>query len=189
MVDVGESSPSQLLRRINIHVMVQDACRTGLADNSMDLIASNAVLEFISEQVLSEMLVEFQRIASPRAIMTHKIDLADQYSAFDTSITPFNFLKFSDLTWSLINNPFIPLNRLRLPDYRRVLQNGGFEIVAEEVTNGPLEQLRSVRLARKFRSMPEEDLLVLYAWIMARPSLGSVRFPDRPPKTLDEVAY
>jgi hypothetical protein len=149
--------------------MVGDARRSGLAGASIDLIASTDVLEYIPRDVLLGLLVEFRRISSPQGVMSHKVDLTDEYAFFGSSITPFNFLRFSDRAWQLINNPLIPLPRLRVSDYRECFREAGFAGVAETLTRGDPTTLERIRLAKRFAGYDPSDLLVLTAWLVARP--------------------
>lgn len=161
-------SPSKLLSSINIHLHIGDARTTSLSDNSVDLIFSTVVLEHISAEVLEGLLAEFNRVAAVDAVMSHYIGLADQYASFDKSISPFNFLRFTDKQWRLFNNPIIPLNRLRIEDYRNIFRTNGLEIVKEDNVSGLLSDLEKTPLSPKFLHYKTEDLLVLYSWLVVR---------------------
>ena len=161
-------SARDLLRAVNVEYVVGDASRTGRATDSVDLVLSNVALEYIPYGTLETMLRELRRVVAARGVMSHEIDLADQYAAFDNSITKFNFLRFSDRMWRLIKNPLIPLNRLRISDYRELLARARFEIIEEDLTCGTAAELSSVSLAPRFRAYSEQDLLVTRAWIVAR---------------------
>ena len=162
------SDPYALLRQLNIHAMVGDARHSELPGETIDLIASTDVLEYISRDVLLGLFDEFQRMAAPHGVMSHLVDMIDEYSFFDSSITPFNFLKFSDRAWRLINNSIIPLNRLRVSDFRECFREAGFTVVQEVVTRGTPEALASIRLASRFARYDPSDLLILTAWFVAR---------------------
>lgn len=164
------SDPYELLRQFGIRAMVGDASHTGLPAETMDLISSTVVLEFIPQDAMPGMLREFRRTASAACVTSHEVDLIDQFSYFDPSITPFNFLRYSDRTWRLINNPIIPLNRLRVADYRKCFQEAGFSLVDEVITRGDPEALATIPLAPRFARYDTEDLLALKSWFVARPS-------------------
>jgi hypothetical protein len=161
--------PAALLRRLGIHYRIGDASRSGLPPQSVDLIVSDVVLEYLSQEKLLETLQEFRRIAAPDAVMSHTISLSDQYSAHDRRVTPFNFLRFSDRTWRWLNNPIIPLNRLRVSDYRSAFSASGFRVVDETSRRGDPADLARTPLAARFRSYPVEDLLVIYSQLVAIP--------------------
>lgn len=169
MQDVEGITPINLLQKLNIHICVGDARETKLHDNSIDFIFSTVVLEHISSDVLVGLLDTFKRVAKSQAIMSHHIGLCDQYASFDKSITPFNFLKYSDRQWRFLNNSVIPLNRLRPADYRNIFQQTKWNIVKETNVSGELSELKQIKLATKFQHHSTEDLLVLYSWIVAQP--------------------
>jgi hypothetical protein len=162
-------APAQLLEELNIHVHTGDARSTKLPQNSVDLLFSTVVLELIEAGILNELFAEFKRAASPDAIMSHYVGLGDQFAGFDKSITPYNFLKYSDRQWRFLNNPIIPQNRLPIADYRRIFQQTGWEIIKERNTTGSPDDLNQIRLAPEFTKYPREELLILFSWLVARP--------------------
>jgi hypothetical protein len=100
--------------------------------------------------------------------MVHRLNLVDQFSYFDQSITPFNFLKYTAAEWRWRNSPLIWQNRLRITDYRELLSGAGFEIADEENVSGKAGELAAVPLAPEFRHYSKEDLLVLHSFITAK---------------------
>jgi hypothetical protein len=133
----------------------------------VDLFVSNNTLEHIPPATLGEILGEFRRLASRDAVMDHFIDMSDHYAHFDRSITEFNYLRYSDRRWRLFNNDLQYQSRLRISDYRRLIDKAGFRIVAEDVERGSAEALESITLAARFRGYPEEDLAALRCWLTA----------------------
>jgi hypothetical protein len=162
------SSPEALLNKLNVHALVRDAQDTGLNPGSIDLFVSTAVLEYIPAEVLHDIFVEFKKVASPNAVMSHYIVLSDQSSTFDRSVTPFNFLRYSTGRWKWLRSPLIPLNRLRISDYRALHVLAGFAIVKEISTDGSAEDLAKVPLAPEFQTYSAADLLVLFSWLTSR---------------------
>jgi len=107
------------------------------------------------------------------AVQSHYLNLVDQFSYFDRSITPFNFLKYSPRAWKYLNSPLTWQNRFRISDFRQVFQETGFRIVKEGCTRGDPADLAKVPLAPEFRGYPREDLLVLFAWVAAIPEIAN----------------
>jgi Methyltransferase domain len=161
--------PAETLERLGIYYRIGNASRSGLPPQSVDLIVSDVVFEYLSPEELFEILQEFRRIAAPDAVMSHTISLDDQYAAYDPGITQFNFLRFSDRAWRWLNNPIIPLNRLRVSDYRRVFSESGFQVVDETNQRGDPAELARTPLAARFRGYSVEDLLVIHTWLVAIP--------------------
>jgi SAM-dependent methyltransferase len=165
--DAGE-----LLGRVGVRALVGDARASGLPAGCVELFVSNNTLEHIPPEMLAQLMAEFARLAAEGAVMDHFVDLSDHYAHFDGSITEFNYLRYSDRVWRLFNNRLQHQNRLRISDYRRIIGQAGFELVAEEAERGAPEELGRVRLARPFRGYAVEDLLVLRSWLtaVARPA-------------------
>jgi hypothetical protein len=161
--------PAELLERLGIYYRIGNASRSGLPPQSVDLIVSDVVFEYLSLEELFEILQEFRRIATSDAVMSHTISLDDQYATYDSGITQFNFLRFSDKAWRWLNNPIIPLNRLRVSDYRRVFSETGFQVVDETSQRGDPAALARTPLAARFRGYSIEDLLVIHTWLVAIP--------------------
>jgi hypothetical protein len=158
------------LEQLDIHFEVRDAQNTGLKDGSIDFFVSTGVLEYIPRNILENILKEFRRVGSAEAVQSHYLNLVDQYSYFDQSITPFNFLKFSEERWKLYNSPITWLNRMRISDYRELFGSLGFEITKEVNTCGSAADLHKIRLAPEFQKHSEADLLVLTTWLTAKPA-------------------
>lgn len=163
------ASPAETLAPFHLHLLIRDGRATGLPDGTMDLFFSTSVLEYIPPDVLLGLLNETRRLARPGAVVSHYIRLADQYAALDRSITPFNFLQYTSRQWQHYQNPFTPLTRLRISDYRAIFQQAGFAIVREENTAGAEADLERIKLAPEFQKYSREDLLVTTSWLVAKP--------------------
>ena len=166
----GNSTPDPVaqLESLGIHLRVQDASQTGLPPNSVDLMVSTGVLEYIPPPALTAILTEFNRIATPGAVMSHYLNLIDQYSYFDRSLNRLNFLKFPARQWKYLNSPLTWLNRLRISDYRALFHAAGFQIHTEENTLGTEDELAGIRLAPEFQKYSKDDLLVLFSRVVAQ---------------------
>lgn len=163
-------SCSELLTELGIRALVGDAREVPLPSASVDLFVSNTTLEHIPGEVIAGILTEFRRLASARAVMSHLIDMGDHYAQFDRSITVYNFLKYSDRQWRPFNNTLQYQNRLRLSDHRALHRNAGWEVVEEDNSSLPVEVLRRVKLAERFRVYDEDELRVYVSWMTSRPA-------------------
>jgi len=173
--DALQFSPADLLKRINFHVLVKDAQKTGLPDGCVDFFFSSGVLHHIPRPVLEGIIAEFRRLARPGAIMTHRINLRDQFSSFDSSITPVNFLRYTAAQWRWLDSPLISQSRLRISDYRRIFTEAGFQMLREDNTSAPAEVLDKVALAPEFRHYSPQDLLVVHTFLTSRVSDANAR--------------
>jgi hypothetical protein len=158
---------AQLLSPMAITVIVQDATKLPFPDDTFDFIESNEVLGHIMAPALLDIFLEFRRLLRSSGIMSHYIDLQDQYAYFDPTLSPYNFLRFSDAAWDRIQNPFTPQSRLRIREYRHLIAQAGFRILSENNRRGSVSDLKKVPLAPRFRGIDSDDLLVLQSWLVA----------------------
>lgn len=167
-------APAEFLTLLNIHWRVRDVTRTELPSGSVDLVFSTGVLEHIDPPLLQRILDVFHRLMHDDSVMSHYIGIADQFASFDRSITPYNYLRFSDAAWRFYNSPLIPLNRLRVSDYRLLYQQAGFQVAHEENLKGDAEDLARIKLAPRFAKYSQEDLLVIFSWMVGRRVSGGL---------------
>lgn len=159
-----------LLAGMNIVSLVADGAYRPVPDHSVDLIVSNVALEYVSPNVLPRMSREFRRMIRNDGIMSHDIDMQDQYSYGDRSISSLNFLKYSPRAWAMINNPFIPLNRLRSSDYQSAFAKAGFDVSIHDAVIAPKEDVARIKLAEQFAKYESQDLRTLRGWYIATPT-------------------
>ncbi|MFL5921467.1 MAG: class I SAM-dependent methyltransferase [Gaiellaceae bacterium] len=148
-----------------------DARDTGLPDGSIEFASSTDTCEHIPEDDLASIFRETRRLLRPGGAFSCRIDLQDHYAYFDRSISRYNFLRFSDGTWRLANSPLHFQNRLRSPDYLRLVREAGLEL-ASTTPSGPSEEglaeLELLPLAPRFRGYAPEELGVTVLSFVAR---------------------
>jgi SAM-dependent methyltransferase len=154
-------SVEELRERFGIEYLApRDAGDTGLPSGSFDFISSTDTLEHIPERDLRRVLAECRRLLKTDGVLSSRVDLEDHYSHFDRSLSDFNFLRFGDRTWHLLNPPLHYQNRLRYPDYLRLLRGTGFELLAERTSRVSDSELERLRLAPRFRGYSLDELAV-----------------------------
>ncbi len=146
------------LAQLGIIPVIGDARRLPL--EPVDLVVSSTTLEHIPYDVMVGILAELARVTRHRGLMTHHVDLCDHHIYGDPSITVYNFLRFSERTWKLIDNTLQPMNRLRIDGYRAAYREAGVEITEEWFDPGDLDELAMVQLAEPFSQMDPEDVAV-----------------------------
>ena len=166
------ASVDELESRFGIRYLAPcDARDTGLPDGSIDLVHSTDTCEHISGDDLAAIFAESRRILKPGGVFSCRIDLQDHYSYFDSSLSRYNFLRFSDRRWAAVNSPLHFQNRLRSPEYLTLVRDAGFELV-RETPSGPSdkgrEDLAKLPLAERFRGMPVDELGVTILSFVAR---------------------
>jgi SAM-dependent methyltransferase len=170
IADLGE-----LEQRLGIRYLAPcDARDTGLPEGSVDFVSSTDTCEHIPGDDLALIFLECHRLLRPGGAFSCRIDLQDHYAYFDRSLSRYNFLRYSDRTWSVVNSPLHYQNRLRSPDYLRLVRDAGFELVVER-PSGPSDdgraELRSLPLAERFRGYSEDDLgVTVLSFVAVRPA-------------------
>lgn len=165
----GDKSMDEMLTGLGIELLLTDARSVDLPSDSIDLFVSNHTLEHIPGPVITGILAEFRRLGTKDAVMVHNIDLSDHYAGFDGSIGVYNFLQFDEKRWRLFNNDVQYLNRLRMPDFRSIHSEAGWDVYDEDNLQKPVEELRSIALAPEFRHYDEDDLAIYKTWMTSRP--------------------
>jgi SAM-dependent methyltransferase len=138
-----------------------DARATGLPEGSVEYVSSTDTCEHIPEDDLAGIFRECHRLLRPGGAFSCRIDLQDHYAYFDRSLSRYNFLRFSDRAWGVVNSPLHYQSRLRSPEYLRLVREAGFQLALEK-PSGPseegLEELKGLPLAPRFRGYPLEEL-------------------------------
>jgi len=162
-------SIAEALQHLNITLLITDARSLGLEDNSIEFFVSNNTFEHIPLDVLSGIMQEFNRISTYDGINSHFIDLEDHYSQFDSSISSYNFLRYSDGIWRFFNNDLQYQNRLRVSDYREIHERAGFQIIEETNKSASQTDIEQIQLAKRFESYAHEDVIVIKSFIVSQP--------------------
>jgi SAM-dependent methyltransferase len=156
------ASIAELEPRFGIRYLAPcDARGTGLSPGIVDFVSSTDTCEHIPADDLAKVFAECRRLLRPGGAFSCRIDLLDHYSYFDPGLSRYNFLRFSGPTWALVNSPLHYQNRLRAPEYLRLVRNAGLDLVAER-PSGPNEdgrkELQALPLAKRFRGYSPEEL-------------------------------
>jgi hypothetical protein len=152
-----------LLDKLNIEYIIGDARSILLEDNRIDLITSNNTFEHIYPEILIPILKEFRRILKNNSgLMSHFIDMTDHFAHLDKSISVYNFLKFSNFAWRIIDNSVQPQNRLRINDFKVIYKGLNIPINEETIDEGDLEVLKSIQINNLYSKEKLSDLAVTH---------------------------
>lgn len=146
-----------------------DARHTGLDAGSIDCITSTNTLEHILPQDIQGILRECHRLLRDDGLMSFRIDYQDHYAYFDSDITVYNFLLYSDKAWALFSPSLHYQNRLRHRDYLELFQSAGFDVIEERHAHGTsadLETIERLPLDKRFRTYHSAELAVHNALII-----------------------
>jgi hypothetical protein len=178
-----------------IYGVAAEKANTVLDAASVDLIISRAVLEEIYDT--DELFRAMDEVLIPGGWMVHKIDLRD-YGLFSAKgFHPLEFLTIPDALYRLMTYRSDQPNRRLIDYYRNKMAELGYaatihktavvsskyspvpvEVVPHKVKlemgvdydSSTLEMIRAIRprLAARFRSLPEEDLMVAGIFLTAQ---------------------
>ncbi len=161
------NSLGSFLEKFRIEYHVADARKVPFKDDSFDLITSNNTFEHIYPSALEGILLEFKRICKKGGVMSHSIDLSDHFAHMDTSITIYNFLKYSEAEWKWINNSIQPMNRLRIYDYKEMYRRVSIPITLEINREFDLEIYNKVKVDKMFSGHKPEENAVSHTRIIS----------------------
>ncbi len=167
--DSGSTDLSFLLDKLNITYLTGNNAVAQIPKKTVDLICSNNTLEHISPQSLENLLQEFGRILKEQGLMSHFIDMTDHFSHFDNSISHFNFLKFEEWQWKLMDNAIQPQNRMRSHQYLNLFNEYNFITLDIEKIAGNKLELAQIKLAKPYIEMNADDLEVVHLHVICKP--------------------
>jgi SAM-dependent methyltransferase len=156
-----------------LYLAPRDARDSGLEPSSVDFVSSTNTLEHIPARDIVPLLAECQRLLRPDGAFSSRIDLRDHFAYFDRGLSRYNFLRYSDKAWEVLNSSVLYQNRLRRSDYLRAFEKAGLTIVREDAARpneAELEGLRRQKVAERFRTYALDDLGVQSLALVARRS-------------------
>jgi SAM-dependent methyltransferase len=162
------TSTEAILSTFKINYQIMDARKLTFEKDSFDLILSNTTLEHIPPDDLQQILTSFHQVLKPEGLMSHLIDMSDHFEHSDHSITAYNYLQFDSETWAKFNTPFLYQNRLRCPDYVRLMDKAGFDSIETWTYAANPQALESLPLDLAFKTYPAESLSITHLWSVTR---------------------
>lgn len=133
-------------------------------NRQVDLVSSRAVLEHVRDPRL--VLECCRNWLRPGGVTYHWIDMRDHNLQFQY---PFEMLAYSNKVWERwfdLRGGF-HVNRCRLPDYLRAIEDAGFIHVKHEVDMQDKQGLQEIlpRIDKRFRSLSKEVLSTLAIYL------------------------
>ena len=171
-----------------------------LEAESFNFIVSRAVLHNVYE--IDRGFAAMDRLLAPGGYMAHKIDFSDEKMFSSRGMHPLTFLTIPETFYRLMAKDSGKPNRRLIGDYRRLMRELGYEaklLVTAIAGAGPLtphreniergvdygnktvsliSEIRS-RLARPYRTLPEEELAAGGVFLIARKPLAGEKSARR----------
>lgn len=153
----GESTktPQELLAKVGIEQFIMDAAHTHFKDGHFDFCYSVNVFEHIAEAALPGISQEISRITKAGGGAYHAIGVYDHFQHVDTSLSKFNYLRFSRKQWRLIDNEIQPQNRLRISYFRTLFEGHQWQVLEEIFQEALPEDLAKMKLHPDWEGVPE----------------------------------
>jgi len=161
----SQNSLVEITKKINLNLIVGDARRINLDNNSVDFICSNNVFEHIHVDIIEDIIIEFRRVLKLGGVMSHFIDMSDHFAHNDSTISIYNYLKFNDKTWKLIDNSVQPQNRMRICEYSKLFENLNVKYNYFNIRKGVPQNVKNISIADKYKSMSTDDIAVSHAHV------------------------
>lgn len=159
-------SAGRALEKLGINYKCIDARQTTFGNNYFDLIHSNNTLEHIYPSILKGIVCECARILKVEGIMSHFIDMSDHFARFDQSITIYNYLRFSNTAWKIIDNRIQPQSRLRMSDYLALFGAANLKSTLAQARPGSPSDLKRIKINRAFAQYSLSDLATSHCHII-----------------------
>lgn len=142
-----QGNMSRVLSVMNVDYRAPaDGARLPLDDRSIDLMVTFVVLQHVPPDPMRAILEEGRRLLRDDGCMIHTANTGDHFAHVDSSLSPLEFLRWSERQWMLIaGNRFMYQNRMRADDYYDVFRRAGLKIahVDELVDERALRDLRN----------------------------------------------
>ena len=140
--------------------------KTNICDGEIqdvDLVLSRFVLEHVTPKDLSQIHEFLYSNLKPEALVLHLISPSDHRAYNDSSISLQDFLKYSEEEWNQIQTKFDYHNRIRLPQYLKILGEH-FEILYFEhdkinIESDSYKKFKKIKVHNDFKKFSDQELM------------------------------
>ncbi len=95
----------------------------------VDIVVSRFVLEHVTPKDLAAIHKKLYNSLPEETLVLHLISPSDHRAHSDSSLSLYDFLKYSKVEWNKIQTKFDYHNRLRLPEYLEIFKKSGFDVL------------------------------------------------------------
>lgn len=162
------ASAEQINQSMGFQPIIGNAAEPIYSPQQFNFICSNNVFEHIYPDVLGPIIANFRTWLTPNGLMSHFIDLSDHFAHSDTSITEFNFLRFTPAAWRLIDNDIQPQNRMRWPQYIDLYRSLNIPVTEQTTRQSPRKILAAQPIHNGFTTIPVDQLRITHGYIVTK---------------------
>ncbi len=134
-----------------------------LADDSFDIIYSQAVLEHVRRDEFLETMQQCRRLLKPNGVMSHVVDFKDHLGG------GLNNLRISsglwEQNWFALKSNFYT-NRLRFSEVVKICEDSGFTLKTAEISRYEVTPIQRKKLASEFSILSDDDLSISEAHLV-----------------------
>ena len=152
------------------YVMNPEGTLDVFSDCTFDVVYSWNVLEHIERRILNRVTQDCFRVLKPGGHSLHKIDMSDHLSHHDPSMSPKNYLRYSDATWQrFFQNDVQYFNRVQRPEWSSLFHAAGFETIVER----PVEdEIGDLQVHPDFQSLSPADVKSIWLYAVHERPVG-----------------
>ncbi|WP_034059005.1 methyltransferase domain-containing protein [Lacinutrix jangbogonensis] len=154
--------------KYNLPEFIEYYPNTNIIDTDLpkdiSLVYSRFVLEHVKPSDILKMHQKFYSEISNDTYVLHLISPSDHRAYSDSSLSYYDFLKYSKKEWNSIQTKFDYHNRLRLPQYLSVFENAGFDVVylnydKTDASSDKYKKFKAIDLHEDYTGFSEEEIL------------------------------
>ncbi|MBT8393728.1 MAG: class I SAM-dependent methyltransferase, partial [Bacteroidia bacterium] len=129
----------------------------------IDIVISRFVLEHVTPKDLVAIHKKLYESLPNDAAVLHLISPSDHRAHNDSSLSLYDFLKYSKREWDKIQTKFDYHNRLRLPNYLEIFKSAGFEVSYVEYDKAKeneekYKKFKALEIHSDFKHYTEDEL-------------------------------
>jgi Methyltransferase domain len=153
---LGCRSFPEVYTRLGFRYVVEPSgSLASVEDESMDVVLSVNMLEHVHRSILPGYVRDMARVLRPGGYALHTIDLDDHLADYDSKVSRKQYLAHSDRLWrTLFESRVFYFNRVQRPEWRRLFELAGLELVEERQR---WIDLRGLRVHRSFARLDPGD--------------------------------
>jgi len=137
------------------YVVEPSGSLASVEDESMDVVLSVNTLEHVHRPILPGCVRDMARVLRPGGYALHTIDLDDHLADYDSKVSRKQYLAYSDRLWrTVFQSRVYYFNRVERPEWRRLFELAGLELVEERQRS---VDLRGLRVHRSFAGLDPGD--------------------------------
>ena len=123
---------------------------------SFDCVFSFHVLEHVQYDYVDGIVEEFDRVLKPGGYSVHQIGIDDHLAHYDRSVSPKNYIRYSDKTWKMFfENDVQYFNRLQTSEWESAFRDRGFVPLESIAGHCDIDKLK---VSDRFAGYSKDDL-------------------------------